>query len=93
VELAAAGFHVGIHEDEWRHEHTPEVFTPMDEVRWGDEAAGGGGATGATGDGEPFFGGGAFFKLSAAVGLDRWGEAPELLTGLFQTLVRVLREA
>ncbi len=71
-ELAAAGFHVGVSDDEWRHEHTAEVFRPLG------------------GDGD--FGNGSFFKLSAAVGLDRWGEAPDLLTGLFGTLVGVLRE-
>lgn len=75
VELAAAGFHVGIHEDEWRHEHTGEVYTPL------------GGAT--IDDGA--FSGHGFLKLSAAVGLDRWAEAPELLARLFGTLVGVLR--
>ena len=34
-----------------------------------------------------------FVKLSVAVGLDRWAEAPELLTGLFGILAGVLREA
>ncbi len=29
-ELAAAGFHVGISDDEWRHEHIPENYRPMD---------------------------------------------------------------
>ena len=69
--LAAAGFHVGISGDEWRHEHTPEVYRPID------------------GPGD-LLGGGDFVKLSAAVGLDRWAEAPELLFLLFQTLVEVL---
>ena len=84
-ELAAAGFHVGVSDDEWRHEHTAEVFRPL-------------GGDGDFGDGEfggsdASFGDGPFFKLSAAVGLDRWGEAPDLLMGLFGTLVGVLREA
>ncbi|HEV2483275.1 MAG TPA: hypothetical protein VGS79_26600 [Puia sp.] len=73
VALSAAGFHVGVHPDEWRHEHTQEVFRPFTD------------ADGAE------LGGGAFLKLSAAVGLDRWAEAPELLAGLFGTLVGVLR--
>lgn len=34
-----------------------------------------------------------FVKLSAAVGLDRWAEAPELLTALFGVLVGTLKEA
>ncbi len=29
AELAAAGFHVGISEDEWRHEHAPETYRPV----------------------------------------------------------------
>ena len=29
AELAAAGFHVGISEDEWRHEHIPETYRPI----------------------------------------------------------------
>jgi len=29
ADLAAAGFHVGISEDEWRHEHTPETYRPI----------------------------------------------------------------
>ena len=76
-ELAAAGFHVGIHEDEWRHEHTGEVYKPFP----GEGAEHGGGAFAVHG----------FFKLSAAVGLDRWVEAPELLAGLFGTLTGILR--
>ena len=34
-----------------------------------------------------------FVKLSAAVGLDRWAEAPELLTALFGVLAATLKEA
>ncbi len=29
--LAQAGFHIGISEDEWRHEHTKEVYQPLEE--------------------------------------------------------------
>ena len=29
ADLAAAGFQVGISEDEWRHEHTPETYRPI----------------------------------------------------------------
>lgn len=70
--LGAAGFFAGVHPDEWRHEHTAEVFRPFSEV---DVAE---------------LGDGGFLKLSAAVGLDRWAEAPELLVGLFRMLVEVL---
>lgn len=74
VALGAAGFFVGVHPDEWRHEHTEEVYQPLRVF-------------------EGVLGEGGFFKLSAAVGLDRWAEAPELLAGLFTTLVEVLRPA
>jgi hypothetical protein len=30
VELADAGFHIGVSEDEWRHEHVPENYLPME---------------------------------------------------------------
>jgi hypothetical protein len=72
VELSAAGFHVGVHPDEWRHEHTGEVYRPFSEI-----------------DGV-VWGGAGFLKLSAAVGLDRWMDAPELLAGLYRTLIGVL---
>ena len=29
AELTAAGFHIGISEDEWRHEHIPETYRPI----------------------------------------------------------------
>lgn len=119
LELAAAGFHVGVSDDEWRHEHTPEVFAPMDDgaladgtsadgasadARGTDTAsvdgvlAGARGAEGTFADGtfvdgalaDGIFGARDFFKLSAAVGLDRWEEAPELLPGMFATLVGLL---
>jgi hypothetical protein len=65
--LAAAGFHIGIGEDEWRHELVAENYAPLDAVE-------------AIGAGWPFL------KLSAAVGLDRWAEAPRLLGELFGLL-------
>ena len=72
AELGAAGFHVGVHADEWRHEHTREIFLPVSEVDGSD------------------WGRHGFLKLSGAFGLDRWAEAPELLAGLYRTLVGVL---
>ena len=68
-ELAAAGFHIGISDDEWQHEHTPENYRPMDSGR----------ETGL-----------AFLKLSASCGLDKWEEAPEILSGWFEALVTAL---
>jgi hypothetical protein len=64
---------------------------------FGDEGKVAGAGFGVAGEGfgvaGAAFGGGDFFKLSAAVGLDRWAEAPESMAGLFGILVRVLREA
>jgi len=72
-ELSAAGFHVGIHPDEWRHEHTLEVYRPLPEAA------------------SLLAGEAGFLKLSAAFGLDRWDEAPDLLAELYRTLAGVLR--
>lgn len=73
AELSAAGFEMGVSDDEWEHAHTPETY-------------------------RPFLGGPfeeenialPFLKLSAQCGLERWNEAPELLSGLYQTLVKAL---
>lgn len=70
AELAGAGFHIGVGEDEWRHEHVPENYLPMD---------------GPPGEGER-----SFLKLSARCGLDKWEDAPAVLTGHFRVLVGVL---
>jgi hypothetical protein len=71
-DLAAAGFHIGINDDEWRLEHGPENYLSLGEA------------------GEALAGGRAFLKLSAAVGLDRWAEAPTIMKMLFGVLVDVL---
>ena len=96
-ELAAAGFHIGISEDEWRLEHGPEnyrAFGEMDAHAAGDVRAAG--DVHATGDAIPeimaLTGGRDFLKLSAAVGLDRWTEAPTILKTLFGVLVDILGE-
>jgi hypothetical protein len=72
ADLAAAGFHVGVSDDEWRHEHVPdnyrEVSGAVDLKRENVE----------------------FLKLSAAVGLHRWEDAPAELSGMFKTLISVL---
>jgi hypothetical protein len=70
AELAGAGFHIGVGEDEWRHEHVPENYLPMDRP--------------------PGEGGRSFLKLSARCGLDKWEDAPAVLTGHFRVLVDVL---
>lgn len=83
--LAAAGFHVGISADEWRHEFVPEIYRPIHGV---EDLSGG---TPFPSEGTPFPSGGTpFLKLSAACGLDRWEEAHEILLGLFRVLVDVL---
>ncbi len=87
AELAGAGFHIAVGEDEWRHELVPENYQPLQEA----------GESGAVSD--PLLGIGdagaprPFLKLSAAVGLDRWGVAQGELLGLYTVLLRVLREA
>jgi hypothetical protein len=86
-ELAAAGFHAGISEDEWRHEHVPENYRPL--VSAEDLAAPAGDGRAETGAGQTAPG--RFLKLSAACGLDRWEEAHEVLSGLFRVLVDVLK--
>ena len=81
AELAATGFHVGISDDEWRHEHVPENYRPIVSAEDLKDK------TGEAGDLVPRPG---FLKLSAACGLDRWDEAHEVLLGLFRVLVDVL---
>jgi hypothetical protein len=71
VMLAAAGFHVAIGEDEWRHELAADNYAPIGEV-------------GDLGAKRPFL------KLSAAVGLDRWSAAPQLMASLFKELAGIL---
>ena len=75
-ELADAGFHISISEDEWRHELTVENYRPLSEAAsYKLQAAS---------EGHPFL------KLSATCGLDKWNDAPEVLMGLFQLLIDCL---
>ena len=76
--LAEAGFHVGVSEDEWRHEHVPENYQLI-----GEDAR----------ELERVLKGQPFLKLSARCGLDRWEEAPAVLGELFRVLVSVLATA
>jgi hypothetical protein len=77
--LAGAGYHVGVSEDEWRHEHVPDNYQRIGEGG-GDEL-------------ERVLRGQPFLKLSARCGLDRWEEAPAVLGELFRVLVSVLATA
>lgn len=71
TELAAAGFHVGVSADEWRHEHVPDNYRVVS------------GAADLSRESE-------FLKLSAAVELHRWEDAPAELLSMFKTLISVL---
>ncbi len=74
-ELATAGFEWGISEDEWEHAHTADTYRPL---------------VGEDPDATPLSPDRRFVKLSARCGLERWDEAPEWLTGRFDTLREVL---
>ena len=81
--LAEAGFHVGVSDDEWRHEHVPENYRPIvsaDDLD-GDALR--------DDEGSDL----TFLKLSAACGLERWEEAQTILGGLFRVLVDVLADS
>jgi hypothetical protein len=72
--LVAAGFHAGVSEDEWQHEHVPENYRAMEafpEDVFAEEAR-------------------PFLKLSARCELDRWKEASAVLEEQFRVLVGVL---
>jgi len=71
--LAAAGFHVGVGDDEWRHELAPDNYMPLPDFGGDDLTARYG-----------------FFKLSAAIGVDRWAEAPTALPGMYRALVEII---
>lgn len=94
--LSAAGFHVGVSEDEWMHEHVPENYRPMSDPDQG-------GAARDAGEGMEVVRGGAgaevthegladrpFLKLSVACGLDKWETAPEWLLAHFRLLADML---
>jgi hypothetical protein len=74
-ELADAGFHISISEDEWRHELTVDNYRPLEKAVSDELSAA---------RAHPFL------KLSATCGLDKWNEAPEVLMGLFQLLIDCL---
>ena len=84
AELAAAGFGMGISDDEWAHEHTEETYGPLRTGEMGafNEAAGESTREGA--------GSRPWLKLSARVGLEHWDEAPEKLLALHNLLMETL---
>jgi len=101
AELAAAGFHVGVSPDEWRHEHVEGNYRPL--VSADDMSRGASAGDASMGEGpadeapvrespadaaRPA--GSSFLKLSAACGLDQWQDAPAVLLGSFRVLVSVL---
>ena len=88
--LSAAGFHVGVSEDEWMHEHVPENYRPMSGVP--DPAGMGHGDAGDVlgADGTHGLADRPFLKLSVACGLDKWETAPEWLLAHFRLLADVL---
>lgn len=71
--LTSNGFHLGISEEEWRHELTAGNYTSL-------EAS-------APIVIERTLREHPFLKLSATCGLDRWDEAPEEMLRLFETLL------
>ena len=75
AELAAAGFGMGISDDEWAHEHTEETYGPL--------------RAGEMGARIEMAGDRPWLKLSARVGLEHWDEAPEKLLALHQLLMDV----
>jgi hypothetical protein len=77
--LLTSGFHLGISEEEWRHELAADNYTSLE--------AAAPIVIGKTLREHPFL------KLSATCGIDRWDEAPEELLRLFETLVNVVNSA
>jgi hypothetical protein len=75
-ELADAGFHIAISEDEWRHEVVGDNYRPLGEAASYKLLA--------ASEGLPFL------KLSATCGLDKWNKAPEILMGLHKVLISAL---
>jgi hypothetical protein len=81
AELSAAGFEVGVSDDEWEHAHTPETYRPFADENGRDEDA--------TEEMISL----PFLKLSARCGLEHWNEAPEWLSGQYRVLLRVFLPA
>ena len=84
AELAAAGFGIGISDDEWAHEHTQETYAPsLGEMGAVNGLTGVGAVNGLPGI-RPWV------KLSARVGFEHWDEAPERLSVLHNLLMEIL---
>jgi hypothetical protein len=89
AELEAAGFGMGISDDEWVHEHTEETYGPL---RAGTGQAGAVDGTGENAGNEMAGIGRPWLKLSARVGLEHWDEAPERLSALHHLLMEIISD-
>lgn len=100
AELEAAGFGMGISDDEWAHEHTEETYGPLG-ADAGQALAGAenemaakrtheGAADTRSGSSERGTAERPWLKLSARVGLEHWKEAPEKLSALHSLLMEIL---
>jgi len=75
--LAAAGFHIGVSGDEWRHELEGGNYRSLEGMtaqEW-----------------EAVFARPGFLKFSAKCGLQHWNEAEEEIGRLYNTVIGVLR--
>jgi hypothetical protein len=89
-ELAAAGFELGISDDEWAHDHTADNYGPIGGMIADGDGPIGDVPAGAGEPGEIIAGAGrSWLKLSARVELEHWDEAPEKLLALHQLLMDV----
>ena len=77
LQLGAAGFHIAVTDDEWRHDHYPDHYTPMATL----DAA----ATEKLLD-HPFC------KLSARIPLSEWNDATVRFRTLYDVLMMVLKD-
>lgn len=89
-ELIGAGFSVGISDDEWEHEHQEEEETAGGEGGTSWRAAKAGEDTEDLAWGSAAMARRPFLKLSARCELDRWREAPGILTEKFAILLGIL---
>ena len=100
AELEAAGFGMGISDDEWAHEHTEETYGPLGadagqalagaENEMAAKSAREGAADTRSGSSERGTAERPWLKLSARVGLEHWKEAPEKLSALHSLLMEIL---
>jgi len=75
--LGAAGFFIGVSDDEWRHELGQDNYRPVD--------------PGATSEMDAILGRQAFLKFSAKCDLHHWNQAGELLLRLSEIVIQALK--